>query len=256
MDPAVQRELLALNRRFYEQVAEPFDATRRATPPGKVALVARLPLNAGAAGAPVTLIDVGCGNGRLAWLLDERPKADGAPVAYTGVDGNGALLDAARSHTRTLRHVTAHFVRAELAAPDWPEGIDRPHPGFDIAVCLATLHHFPGFDLRARLLGQMAGLVKPGGLIAISTWQFLNSARLASKVLPWSEIGLDAASVEPGDALLPWQQAVYAVRYVHQIDAAEVAALADAAGLTVIESYRADGKEGNLNLYTLLRCPA
>lgn len=256
MDPAVQTQLLALNRRFYEQVAEPFDATRRATPPGKVALVARLPLDTEADGTPVTLLDVGCGNGRLAWLLDERPGAGDGCIAYTGVDGNAALLDAARGHTQTLRHVTARFVQADLAAPDWPTRIDGAADGFDIAVCLATLHHFPGFALRARLLSQIAGLVKPGGLIAISTWQFLANERMARKVLPWAEIGLDAAAVELGDALLPWRQAVYAVRYVHQIDAAEVAALADTAGLSIVDSYRADGKEGNLNLYTLFRCPA
>jgi len=254
MDPAVQAQLLALNRRFYEQVAEPFDATRRATPPGKVALAARL-LRAAQGQGPVTLLDVGCGNGRFAWLLDEQAGADGAAIHYTGVDGSATLLDAARRHTQTLRQVSARLVQADLATADWLTQVDAPDPGFDMAVCLATLHHFPGFDLRARLLRQIASLVKRGGMVALSTWQFFDSARLAGKVLPWETIGLTADAVEPGDALLPWQQDVYAVRYVHQIDAAEVANLAQAAGLSIVDSYRADGKEGNLNLYTLFRRP-
>lgn len=249
MDPAVQSQLLELNRRFYEQVAEPFDATRRATPLGKVALVTRLPLGVG----PVRLLDVGCGNGRLAWLLDEQWRPVDASIDYTGVDGNAALLDVARQHTQSLHQVKARFVQVDLARVDWPVRLERPEPGFDIAVCLATLHHFPGFDLRARLLGQIAGLVKPGGTIAISTWQFMRSSRLVAKILPWARIGLDAAAVDAGDALLPWQQAVYAVRYVHQIDADEVARLAQATGLTIVDSYCADGKEGNLNLYTLFQ---
>ena len=86
MPPETQAQLLDLNRRFYAAVAEPFDATRQANTPGKVKLAAQLPL---AATATTTLVDVGCGNGRLAWLLEER----GLPVAYVGVDANAELLE-------------------------------------------------------------------------------------------------------------------------------------------------------------------
>jgi hypothetical protein len=127
--------------------------------------------------------------------------------------------------------------------------------GFDIVTSLATLHHLPGYALRCAVVQQLAALVKAGGVIAISTWQFLTSPRFTAKLVDWSEVGIDAAQVEPGDALLPWQQGGYAVRYVHQIDMDEVTALAAAAGLAIEATYFADGKEGNLNLYALLRKP-
>jgi 2-polyprenyl-3-methyl-5-hydroxy-6-metoxy-1,4-benzoquinol methylase len=191
--------------------------------------------------------DIGCGNGRLAWLLEER----NVRLAYVGVDANAQLLAMAQTHTATLQHVHTCFVQVDLAAPDWPNALAPAD--FTVVTCLATLQHLPSYALRRRVVAQLAALVVPGGVVAISAWQFLTSPRFAAKLVEWAEVGIDPTQVEAGDALLPWQQGGYAVRYVHQITPDEMNALATDAGLTLEATYYADGKEGNQNLYALLQ---
>jgi tRNA (uracil-5-)-methyltransferase TRM9 len=247
MDQHTQARLLALNRDFYNAIAAPFDQTRQVWPPGKRRLLELLPH--GTATAPLSLLDVGCGNGRLGVMLASR----GAPVHYVGVDADAQLLALAQKQLAALPLMESLFVQADLAQPDWPQGVPVPAGGFDAVVSLATLQHLPGYPLRRRVVQQLAALAAPTGLLALSGWQFLTSSRFTDKLIPWESIGIAAAETEPGDALLPWHQELYAVRYVHQIDLAEMTQLAADAGCVVESHYYADGKEGNLNLYMLLR---
>jgi SAM-dependent methyltransferase len=246
MNKATQQRLLALNREFYATVAEPFDATRAGLPIGWQGLRAWLPMLP--ADRPLRVLDVGCGNGRWAWMLEEW----GVRCAYTGVDGDEKLLRLATENTRQLTSVQSTFRTADFTTPDWFVPVDLQPASFDLIVCLAALHHAPGYALRAQVVQSLATLVAPTGVLIFSHWQFLRSERFVRKQIAWQTIGLTSAEVEPGDALLPWQQGGYAVRYVHQIDEAEMTTLAQAAGLQVLTSFYADGKEGNLNLYVVL----
>jgi tRNA (uracil-5-)-methyltransferase TRM9 len=239
----VQAQLLALNRQFYATVGAEFDRTRQGLPAGMVQLAALLRRPDPA----LRVLDAGCGNGRFARALAQV----GVQGSYLGVDADPALLRLAREQTSTLPDLVADYRAADLAAPDWPDALHDAAP-FDAVISLAVLHHFPGIALRRRLVADLAGLLTPDGVLALSTWQFLTSERLSDKLVPWAEIGLDAADVEHGDALLPWNQGAYALRYVHHLDLPEVEALAADVGLRVTESFREDGKEGNLNLYVCM----
>ena len=259
MDSQTLDALLRLNRRFYEQVALHFDATRQGWTPG---LHAILPyFRVGGKERP-TVLDVGCGNGRFARLLAQ----EGLTASYTGVDGDETLLQLARKSTANLAGVDCRFITADLADPGWTDALAagrdtenrRAHlpgkrndtPEFDIVLCTATVQHLPGYALRLRLLRDLQRL--SAGYIILSFWQFLSSERFRTRLIDPETVGITASAFEPGDGLLPWRQGVEAIRYVHQVDETELRQLAADAGLSVLHTFRADGREGDLNLYAIL----
>lgn len=253
MREPVRQRLLELNRDFYAQVAEPFDATRQQATPGLAAILPYfeekpkdLP-GFGKAGrsARLTVLDVGCGNGRFARLLD----AQGIVCDYTGVDGSADLLQLAEASTGDLANVSCNFVRGDLSNPAWAANLGDNR--WNRLLCAATIQHLPGYDLRLRVTRDFAQLCN--GTIVLSFWQFLSSERFRNRLIDWSSIGLATADVDGGDALLPWKQGVEAIRYVHQVDEDELQRLAGDAGLAIRHTFRADGKEGNLNLYAILQ---
>ena len=239
MEKEIAARLLALNREFYAAFARPFAASRPVSDPGLVCILPYIPQRA-------SVLDVGCGNGRLAHLLDrERPSA-----TYLGVDAAPELVELACAQAGELVTIAAEFRVADVARPGWGGGL--PGAPFDCAVVLAVLFHIPGFDLRVGVLREIASLLKPDGCLILSTWQFLGSARMRRKIVDWTEVGIAEESLEPGDYLLDWKREGRGLRYCHLVDEAEVQRLAAESGFRVRETFCAGGREGNLSLFAIL----
>jgi SAM-dependent methyltransferase len=266
MDEKTRSALAELNRTFYARFADDFARTRRTWPPGFDRILPHLRPAA-------NVLDIGCGNGRLLAFLVERGWAG----RYVGVDNSAALLaiaqeDAGRGWTQTIAdeerseshprssafirvQPEVHFVEADLLQLDsLPSARQlgaawRFPAAFDAIACLAVLHHVPGAEYRARLMAEYRRLLAPGGVLIVSTWQFLAAPRLRARILPWSAAGLRDADVEPEDYLIAWGAGMAGQRYCASIGADALCGLAGRAGLMTVETFYADGHEGNLNLY-------
>jgi SAM-dependent methyltransferase len=236
MRPDVSQRLLDVNRAFYQSLGEAFAASRTRPQPGVLRALASV-------GSETSVIDVGCGHGLAAAALDAR----GFSGRYTGVDGSAVLLELAR---RRQVRPWARFEQADLAAPGWSRQAAATADGrFDWALAFSVFHHFPGEALRLRLARDLHDLLGGGGRGWVSVWQFLESPRLRNRRVDWGEIGLDAAEVDPGDALLDWRRGGYGVRYVHHFSPEELADLATAAGFKVEATFLSDGDGGRMGLY-------
>lgn len=231
-----------INRKFYATFAASFSETRSES---AQELQVILPYIADGA----RVLDIGCGNGRVAALLDRQRRG----VVYVGVDASEEMMGNARRKAQG-----AEFVAVDITQPDWMDRLpgqagSQPAPrAFECVLMLAVLHHIPGGDVRARLMRQARELLAPQGHLVVSTWQFMDNERMRKKIVPWSTVGIDERELEPGDVLLDWKRGGVGLRYCHWIGKDELDALAAQAGLNVAETWRAGGREGNLSLYAVL----
>ncbi|MFC7919354.1 MULTISPECIES: class I SAM-dependent methyltransferase [Streptomyces] len=102
------------------------------------------------------VLDLACGTGSITdRLLKRFPKA-----TSTGVDLDPALLAIAEGHFAGDERVT--FVTADLKDPAWAASL--PYDAYDAVLTATALHWFHSEPLAA-LYGQLAGLVRDGGVL-------------------------------------------------------------------------------------------
>lgn len=249
MDDETAHALNELNLAFYRDHAAEFSRSRARPWRGWERLLAWIP-----DAAPVSVLDVGCGNARFGrYLAGHRRLAH-----YAGVDASLPLLAIAQADPPAAERID--WLHADfVAAPP-----DRVLPGgrFDLAVLFGVLHGVPGRERRRALLAALAARLSPGGLLAFSCFRFAADARLSGRIVPWEcarqalPRAIDPARVDPGDHLLPWGDDPHVLRYGASIGGAERAWLVSGLALAPVAEFRDEGAAAALNHYVLLRKPA
>ena len=117
---------------------------------GEAAYVDALLTRAGT-GPGATVLDAGCGTGRVAVELARRGHA------VVGVDSDPSMLEVAR------RHEGPRWLDADLAALELP---DR----FDLVVAAGNVVVFLTPGTEPRVVGRLAEHLRPGGLL-VSGWR-------------------------------------------------------------------------------------
>jgi SAM-dependent methyltransferase len=233
MDDATIRRLNAINRQFYQTTAEEFDETRGRAWPGWLALSPYLK-------TPLSVLDVGCGNGRFGRFLAET--LDGQ-IAYHGMDNNATLLGYAETALKNQSNFTLTLTEQDIIQQPPEDGT------YDWVVLFGVIHHMPGAQQRRDFMARLEKCVAAGGFLCFASWRFYEYERFRERLVDWP----DDIQVEEGDYLLDWRRGERALRYCHYVDDAEQAALSAATGLNEITTYRADGADNRMNTYTLLR---
>lgn len=217
MDIRLAQQLFQQTQEGYDRIAGHFAQTRQA-PWREVQVLLEQYVHAGD-----SLLDIGCGNGRVADLANTI-KAD-----YIGIDISKELIDLAiQQHPQNTFHVGSMLQT------------DFTVDSFDHAILVASFHHIPSDTYRLEALQEIRRITKPHGMIMMLNWNlhqwhfFTKRLRAnAHKLLQQHEMDWD-------DLLVPWKNAqgdTIIERYYHAFTIKEIHRLAKDADLDVVEQY-------------------
>ncbi len=251
MKPETQRRLNAINRDFYAAIAEDFSETRADAWPGWERVLRALPFEPG---KTLSVLDLGCGNGRFARFLDQGCRH---PVRYLGVDACEGLLELARE--AAPRNLEPRFEYRDVLVEANSESL--PDGPFDLIVLFGLLHHVPAREARRALLARCSRALSPGGVLVVTAWRFGAFERFRSRYVSWQDYNssiaapgrrIDTADLEAGDHLLGWRDDPLP-RYCHYVDRDELTDLLTGLPVRAIDRFEADGKTEDLNDYAIVQ---
>ncbi len=128
--------------------------------------------------APMTILEYGCGIGRLALPLALRPGS------VTAVDRSPAMLERAqREAERRVRHIAFETPKQLFATPRM----------FDLVVCYHVLQRMPRRE-ALTLLVRLCEMIAPGG-VGVFQWPYRSADSTAVRASRWAREYIPGANV-------------------------------------------------------------
>jgi tRNA (uracil-5-)-methyltransferase TRM9 len=237
-------KLNQLNKDFYRQTANSFSRSRSYYWSGWEKLVPYINLLT-ARKNQIDVLDVGCGNGRFGIFLAENSSK--TKINYFGIDYNRQLLSSAEDK------LSSAGIDFQLKKADITQGLGLTESKFDLTAAFGLFHHLPSYQLRRKILKEMAGLLCPEGLLVTAFWQFGDKPRFKKKIVDPKKVGINPEELDDNDYILDWKRGKNAYRYCHHFSRQEIEKLVKSLEIKIIDQYLADGKTGNLNSYLICK---
>lgn len=194
MKSKIQNKLLKIVRDNYQEIAGQFDVTR------KKHIWPELEKIASQIKDGSSVLDVGCGNGRLLEVLENKK------INYLGVDNSEELIALAKKNYPNYDFKVIDILDLEP--------IERK---FDFIISVAVLHHIPSQELRQQALQQLKKIAKEQ--IIFSVWKMWGNQKYQKYLFKniWQKITYQS-QLDFGDILFPWKNSrgeVVSERYYH-----------------------------------------
>ncbi|MBL7053639.1 class I SAM-dependent methyltransferase [Patescibacteria group bacterium] len=144
------RQILDKSKQAWEEIADEFSKSRENLWPELSPLTKYVKDNN-------SVLDLGCGNGRVYDLFKHRN------IKYTGIDKSAKLIAKAKQR---IQASNANFIVGDALNMPFKQS------KFDVIFSIAFLHHIPTKKLQLKTLNDCYNILKPGGIMIISVWNF------------------------------------------------------------------------------------
>lgn len=202
------------NKTVYDAIADQFHSTRGY-------LWGDLEPLAAYAKSGDTILDLGCGNGRLIQLFEKHDL----DVTYIGQDQSEALI----SHAKD-RFSAGQFLIGSMTQ------IDLPDKTVDAVYAIASFHHLPDDETRNACLQEIARVLKPGGMLVMSNWNLRNDY-VEAKI---AEGKYEVDAKDETHVRIPWRtgdQRVHGWRHYYYIAPSKMRDMLKPLGFSIKKEY-------------------
>jgi len=204
-------DFIKLNRETYNKIAQLFHSTRKYL--WDDILLFKKYLH-----DEMSVLDIGCGTGRLYQLFKEFQGVD-----YLGLDQSEEQIKMAKKDFPNNNYLLAEMTNLPLE-----------NKKFDFIFCIATLHHLPDEISREKALLEMKRVLKSDGYLFLTNWNMDSlSAKKTIAKGKWFKI------LEHG-FIVSWSSPKgekIGERYYYGFDLEELKILLEKVGFEVLENY-------------------
>lgn len=230
MNSQQAQKIIQLNERSYNTIAQLFSQTRQYSWPDFEHFKEYIPKDG-------TILDIGCGNGRLIKFIKPYIKS------YTGIDLSEGLLEEAKK-----QYPEYEFKQGNIL--DNFQELEQYTTIFGIAV----LNHIPTHELQLHALENLYKLLQPGGIVCLTNWNLWHATLKRKSIFKYKMQTNPEVTKEYGlqlkDVMTIWKSNETQVPlYYYAFTKNEIARLAKKAGFSVLKnvySHKSIWKGGNI----------
>jgi len=162
------------------------------------------------------ILDIGCGNGRLLSLFENKK------IHYTGIDSSEKLIEIAKkNHSEEQKFINAN-------------ALDLPFQNetFDTIFSIAVLHHVPSKKFRELFVTEANRVLKPKGTLVLTVWNTYQWKFIKAHLLNTIKKILGHSDLDFGDIVISFGQKKLR-RYLHGFTKKSLFQLLEKNGFTV-----------------------
>lgn len=152
------KDILKLNRDFYQSVSKEFSLTRQRPWEGWDRAVETVLKYQGKDREDVSVLDIGCGNGRFYDFISKKIKS----VNYTGIDINNDFINEAKQ-----KYKEAKFIKQDIF-----KYLDKVEGKYDVVCAFGVTHHIPDDSFRSQWFSILPNLLNDKGILVLTFWNF------------------------------------------------------------------------------------